>query len=189
MRSNPGGLLESSIDISRHFINKGVIVSTVSKDGLKETKKGNGQALTKKPLVVLVNEGSASASEIVSGAIKDNKRGKLVGKKTFGKGLVQSMRTLVDGSGLTVTVAKYLTPNGTDINKSGIIPDIEVKMNINPILQREIGTRKDKQYRAGEKELINIINRKNQTSEFKPYTTNLNAFLKINKEDKVFSLN
>ena len=151
LRSNPGGLLESSIDISRHFINKGVIVSTVSKDGLKETKKGNGQALTKKPLVVLVNEGSASASEIVSGAIKDNKRGKLVGKKTFGKGLVQSMRTLVDGSGLTVTVAKYLTPNGTDINKSGIIPDIEVKMNINPILQREIGTRKDKQYRAGEK--------------------------------------
>ncbi len=189
LRSNPGGLLESSIDISRHFINKGVIVSTVSKDGLKETKKGNGQALTKKPLVVLVNEGSASASEIVSGAIKDNKRGKLVGKKTFGKGLVQSMRTLVDGSGLTVTVAKYLTPNGTDINKSGIIPDIEVRMNINPILQREIGTRKDKQYRAGEKELINIINRKNQISEFNPDTTNLNAFLKINKEDKVFALN
>ena len=189
LRSNPGGLLESSIDISRHFINKGVIVSTVSKDGLKETKKGNGQAVTKKPVVVLVNEGSASASEIVSGAIKDNKRGKLVGKKTFGKGLVQSMRTLVDGSGLTVTVAKYLTPNGTDINKSGIIPDIEVRMNINPILQREIGTRKDKQYRAGEKELINIINRKNQISEFNPDTTNLNAFLKINKEDKVFSLN
>ena len=188
LRSNPGGLLESSIDISRHFINKGVIVSTVSKDGLKETKKGNGQALTKKPLVVLVNEGSASASEIVSGAIKDNKRGKLVGKKTFGKGLVQSMRTLVDGSGLTVTVAKYLTPNGTDINKSGIIPDIEVKMNINPILQREIGTRKDKQYRAGEKELVNIIKSNKQISEFNPNTTNLNAFLRKNKENKVFAL-
>ncbi len=189
LRSNPGGLLESSIDISRHFINKGVIVSTVSKDGLKETKRGNGQALTKKPLVVLVNEGSASASEIVSGAIKDNNRGKLIGKKTFGKGLVQSMRTLVDGSGLTVTVAKYLTPNGTDINKSGIIPDIEVKMNINPILQKEIGTRKDKQYRAGEKELVNIIKRNNQISEFNPSTTNLNAFLKINKKDQVFALN
>jgi len=189
LRSNPGGLLESSIDISRHFINKGVIVSTVSKNGLKETKKGNGQALTKKPLVVLVNEGSASASEIVSGAIKDNKRGKLVGKKTFGKGLVQSMRTLVDGSGLTVTVAKYLTPNGTDINKSGIIPDIEVKMNINPILKREIGTRKDKQYRAGEKELVNIIKRNNQISEFNPNTTNHNACLKINKKDQVFALN
>lgn len=189
LRSNPGGLLESSIDISRHFINKGIIVSTLSKDGLKETKRGNGQALTKKPLIVLVNEGSASASEIVSGAIKDNKRGKLVGKKTFGKGLVQSMRTLVDGSGLTVTVAKYLTPNGTDINKSGIVPDIEVRMNIKPILPRQIGTRKDKQYRAGEKELINIIKVKNQISRFNPATTNLNAFLRISKENKVFSLN
>ena len=89
----------------------------------------------------------------------------------------------------TVTVAKYLTPNGTDINKSGIIPDVEVRMNINPILQREIGTRKDKQYRAGEKELINVINRKNQISEFKPDTANLNAFLKINKKDQVFALN
>ena len=189
LRSNPGGLLESSIDISRHFINKGVIVSTLSKDGLKEIKRGNGQALTNKPLVVLVNEGSASASEIVSGAIKDNKRGKLVGKKTFGKGLVQSMRTLVDGSGLTVTVAKYLTPNGTDINKSGIVPDIDVKMNINPILQREIGTRKDRQYKAGEKELINIIKVKNQISQYNPATTNLNAFLKNKKGNKVFSLN
>ncbi|KGF98365.1 Carboxyl-terminal protease [Prochlorococcus marinus str. MIT 9302] len=189
LRSNPGGLLESSIDISRHFINKGIIVSTLSKDGLKETKRGNGQALTKKPLVVLVNEGSASASEIVSGAIKDNNRGILVGKKTFGKGLVQSMRTLVDGSGLTVTVAKYLTPNGTDINKSGIVPDLQVKMNINPILQREIGTRKDKQYKAGEKELINIIKRKNQIGQFNPATTNLNTFLKINNGNKVFSLN
>jgi len=102
------------------------------------------------------------------------------------------MRTLVDGSGLTVTVAKYLTPNGTDINKSGIVPDLQVKMNINPILQREIGTRKDKQYKAGEKELINLIKRKNQISQinqFNPVTTNLNAFLKINKENKVFSLN
>ncbi|MBO6970637.1 MAG: PDZ domain-containing protein [Prochlorococcus marinus CUG1431] len=189
LRSNPGGLLDSSIDISRHFINNGIIVSTLSKDGLKETKRGNGQALTKKPLVVLVNEASASASEIVSGAIKDNKRGKLVGKKTFGKGLVQSMRTLVDGSGLTVTVAKYLTPNGTDINKSGIVPDIEVKMNINPILPREVGTRKDNQYRAGEKELINIIKRKNQISQFDPKTKNLKAFLGINKREKVFSLN
>ncbi len=189
LRSNPGGLLESSIDISRHFINKGVIVSTLTKDGLKETKRGNGQALTKKPLVVLVNEGSASASEIVSGAIKDNKRGKLVGKKTFGKGLVQSIRTLVDGSGLTVTVAKYLTPNGTDINKSGIVPDIEVRMNINPIRQSQVGTRKDNQYRAGEKELVNMINRKNQVSQFVPNSSNLEAFLKINKEDKVFLLN
>ena len=189
LRSNPGGLLESSIDISRQFIDKGIIVSTLSKDGLRETKRGNGKALTKKPLIVLVNEGSASASEIVSGAIRDNNRGKLVGKKTFGKGLVQSMRTLVDGSGLTVTVAKYLTPNGTDINKFGITPDIEVKMNSNPILQREIGTKRDRQYRAGEKELLKIIKRTNLVSQFEPNSSNVLAFFKNNDNNFVYSLN
>ena len=189
LRSNPGGLLESSIDISRQFIDKGIIVSTLSKDGLRETKRGNGKALTKKPLSVLVNEGSASASEIVSGAIRDNNRGKLVGKKTFGKGLVQSMRTLVDGSGLTVTVAKYLTPNGTDINKFGIIPDIEVKMNSNPIQQREIGTKRDRQYRAGEKELLKIIKKTKLVSQFKPNSANVLAVFKNNENNFVYSLN
>ena len=189
LRSNPGGLLESSIDISRQFIDKGIIVSTLSKDGLRETKRGNGKALTKKPLIVLVNEGSASASEIVSGAIRDNNRGKLVGKKTFGKGLVQSMRTLVDGSGLTVTVAKYLTPNGTDINKFGITPDIEVKMNSNPILQREIGTKRDRQYRAGEKELLKIIKRNKLVSQFEPNSANVLAVFKNNGNNFVYSLN
>ena len=188
LRSNPGGLLESSIDISRQFIDKGIIVSTLSKDGLRETKRGNGKALTKKPLIVLVNEGSASASEIVSGAIRDNNRGKLVGKKTFGKGLVQSMRTLVDGSGLTVTVAKYLTPNGTDINKFGITPDIEVKMNSNPILQREIGTKRDRQYRAGEKELLKIIKKTKLVSQFNPDSTNLLAVFKKKDKNSVYSL-
>ena len=188
LRSNPGGLLESSIDISRQFIDKGIIVSTLSKDGLRETKRGNGKALTKKPLIVLVNEGSASASEIVSGAIRDNNRGKLVGKKTFGKGLVQSMRTLVDGSGLTVTVAKYLTPNGTDINKFGITPDIEVKMNSNPILQREIGTKRDRQYRAGEKELLKIIKRTNLVSQFEANSANLLDVFKTNDNNFVYSL-
>ena len=189
LRNNPGGLLESSIDISRQFIDKGVIVSTLSKDGLREVKRGNGKALTKKPLIVLVNQGSASASEIVSGAIRDNKRGKLVGMKTFGKGLVQSMRTLVDGSGLTVTVAKYLTPNGTDINKFGITPDIEVKKNANPLLQREIGTRRDRQYRSGEIELIKIIERSNLVTKFNPNSTNLLAVLKIRENNCVYSLN
>ena len=189
LRSNPGGLLESSIDISRQFIDKGIIVSTLSKDGLRETKRGNGNALTKKPLIVLVNEGSASASEIVSGAIRDNNRGKLVGKKTFGKGLVQSMRTLVDGSGLTVTVAKYLTPNGTDINKFGITPDIEVKMNSNPILQREIGTKRDRQYRAGEKELLKIIKKTKLVSQFQPNSANVLAVFKNNENNFVYSLN
>ncbi len=177
LRSNPGGLLDSSIEISRQFIDKGIIVSTLSKNGLKEVKRANGSALTSKPLVVLVNEGSASASEIVSGAIKDNLRGKLVGKKTFGKGLVQSMRSLVDGSGLTVTVAKYLTPNGIDINKFGIRPDIEVNMNVNPILQNQIGTRRDKQYQVGENVLIKLIKNKGSNITFVPNSTNFNIAL------------
>lgn len=177
LRSNPGGLLNSSIEISRQFIDKGIIVSTLSKNGLKEVKKANGSALTNKPLVVLVNEGSASASEIVSGAIRDNLRGKLVGKKTFGKGLVQSMRSLVDGSGLTVTVAKYLTPNGIDINKFGIEPDIEVNMNVDPILEKQIGTRRDRQYKAGENLLIKLIKNKGLNISFDPNSTNFNVAL------------
>ncbi len=185
LRSNPGGLLDSSIEISRQFIDKGIIVSTLSKNGLKEVKRANGSALTSKPLVVLVNEGSASASEIVSGAIKDNLRGKLVGKKTFGKGLVQSMRSLVDGSGLTVTVAKYLTPNGIDINKFGIRPDIEVNMNVNPILQNQIGTRRDKQYKVGENVLIKLIKNKVSNISFVPNSTNLYVALDNPKKRKL----
>ena len=187
LRGNPGGLLDSSIDISRQFINEGIIVSTVSKDGFKDVKRANGNAITDRPLVVLVNEGSASASEIVSGAVKDNRRGKLVGKKTFGKGLVQSMRTLIDGSGLTVTVAKYLTPNGTDINESGIKPDIEVSMNSTQILQNEIGTRKDKQYRAGEDLLIKLIKQDNSYMEFDSKKSNLDSALINNNQSLTYS--
>ena len=186
LRGNPGGLLDSSIEISRHFINKGIIVSTVSKNGLKEIKQANGSAITKKPLVVLVNEASASASEIVSGAIRDNQRGKLVGKKTFGKGLVQSMRTLIDGSGLTVTVAKYLTPNGTDINKTGIIPDIEVNMN-KRILPRDIGTKKDMQYKVGERELIKLIKGSDLLSTFNPNSKNLDMAFNTRYQKVIYS--
>jgi len=181
LRNNPGGLLNSSVEISRQFIDKGIIVSTLSKNGQKEIKRANGSALTSKPLVVLVNEASASASEIVSGAIRDNLRGKLVGKKTFGKGLVQSMRSLVDGSGLTVTVAKYLTPNGVDINKFGITPDIEVNRNLNPILQKQIGTRIDKQYKAAENLLIKFIENKDSNISFVPNSTNFNVALNNHK--------
>lgn len=129
LRSNPGGLLYSSIDIARMWINQGTIVSTVDRQGVSDRESATNKALTDKPLVVLIDGGSASASEILSGALKDNKRATLLGTKTFGKGLVQSVRPLGDGSGLAVTIAKYLTPNGTDINKAGIPPDVVVKLN------------------------------------------------------------
>ena len=95
----------------------------------------------------------------------------------------------MDGSGLTVTVAKYLTPNGTDINKFGITPDIEVKMNSIPILQKQIGTLRDRQYKAGEKELLRIIQSNNKISKFNPQSKNLNSVFKNNEENLVYSLN
>ncbi|MCA1904824.1 MAG: PDZ domain-containing protein, partial [Cyanobacteria bacterium KgW148] len=128
LRSNPGGLLYSSAEIAKMWMENVTIVSTVDRKGESERLTANRQALTDKPLVVLVDGGSASASEILSGALQDNKRAKIVGTKTFGKGLVQSVHSLSDGSGLAVTIAKYLTPNGTDINRSGIKPDVVVEL-------------------------------------------------------------
>jgi carboxyl-terminal processing protease len=128
LRGNPGGLLFASVDIARMFINRGTIVSTIPRQGEAEKEVANGRALTNKPVVVLVDKGSASASEILSGALQDNKRAVIVGTQTFGKGLVQSVRPLDDGSGLAVTIAKYHTPNGKDINKHGIDPDVKVDL-------------------------------------------------------------
>ncbi len=151
LRSNPGGLLYSSIEIARMWLKEGTIVSTVDRQGELERQRANNRALTDKPLVVLVDGGSASASEILSGALQDNHRATLVGTQTFGKGLVQSVRGLGDGSGLAVTIAKYLTPSGRDINKEGITPDIifELTEQQRKALQRErtqIGTLDDPQF-------------------------------------------
>ncbi len=128
LRSNPGGLLFASIDISQMWIDEGTIVSTVDRNGTSEEEVSSHQALTDKPLVVIVDGGSASASEILSGALQDNNRAVLVGTQTFGKGLVQSVRGLADGSGVAVTIARYLTPSGRDINKMGIEPDFIVEL-------------------------------------------------------------
>ncbi len=128
LRSNPGGLLYASIEIARMWLAEGTIVSTVDRRGEVDRQRATNSALTNKPLVVLVDGGSASASEILSGALQDNDRAVLVGTSTFGKGLVQSVRSLGDGSGLAVTIAKYLTPSGRDINESGIPPDVELEL-------------------------------------------------------------
>jgi carboxyl-terminal processing protease len=128
LRSNPGGLLYGSIEIARMWLKEGTIVSTVDRVGEADKQTANKAELTDKPLVILVDGGSASASEILSGALQDNKRAVLVGTKTFGKGLVQSVRGVGNGSGLAVTIAKYFTPKGTDINKAGIEPDFKVEL-------------------------------------------------------------
>jgi carboxyl-terminal processing protease len=126
LRGNPGGLLQNSIEIARMFLNQGVIVKTVDRKGRSDESRADQTAITELPLAVLVDGGSASASEILAGAIKDNKRGTIIGSATFGKALVQSVHPLSDKSGLAVTVAHYYTPNGTDIGYKGVSPDIRV---------------------------------------------------------------
>lgn len=128
LRNNPGGLLANAIEIANMFLDKGVIVSTIDADGYKNSQMSSNSPLTRQPMVVLLNGGSASASEILSGALRDNGRARLIGQKSFGKGLVQAINKLEDGSGINVTIARYLTPNDTDINKHGIQPDYEVAL-------------------------------------------------------------
>ncbi len=154
LRSNPGGLLFAGVEIAQMWLNNGTIVSTVDRQGEKDISKANNRALTDKPMVVLVDGGSASASEILSGALQDNKRGLLVGTKTFGKGLVQSVRGLGDGCGLAVTIAHYFTPDGHDINHKGITPNVVSKISDTQkealVRDRQkIGTTADPQYAKG----------------------------------------
>lgn len=180
LRSNPGGLLEASVDIARQWLDEGTIVSTKTRDGIQDVRRATGSAVTDRPVVVLVNEGSASASEILSGALQDNNRAVLVGQKTFGKGLVQSVRGLSDGSGLTVTIAKYLTPKGTDIHKNGIRPDVPVELSeeeIQSLTVEQLGTGKDSQYRTAETTLIKALRSPERGQAYRPGSANLQSAL------------
>jgi carboxyl-terminal processing protease len=151
LRNNPGGLVQAGVEIARQWLNEGTIVYTVDRRGAIESIDATGTALTDAPLAILVNEGSASASEILAGALQDNGRATLVGTKTFGKGLIQSLFDLPNGSGLAVTVAKYETPNHHDIHKLGITPDRVVPTP--EISLESAATTADTQYLAALKEL------------------------------------
>jgi carboxyl-terminal processing protease len=152
LRGNPGGLLQASIEIARMWMDNGSIVRTVDREGVSdETFKANRTALTNLPLAVLIDGNSASASEILTGALKDNKRAVVIGSQSFGKALVQSVHELADGSGVAITIAHYYTPQGTDINHKGITPD--VKLDLSESQQRYLasnpdllGTQNDPQY-------------------------------------------
>lgn len=128
LRGNPGGLLQSSVEIARMWIDSGKIVKTVDRKGGAQEFAANKTALTKLPLAVLVDGNSASASEILTGALKDNKRATIVGSKTFGKAVVQSVHPLSDGSGLAVTISHYFPPSGLNFNHIGIAPDVKVDL-------------------------------------------------------------
>lgn len=126
LRNNPGGSLDVCLDIADKFLDKGVIVTTEDKNGEVITEESDEEK-EDIPMTVLVNENSASASEILSGALKDRDRAKIIGKKTFGKGIVQKLFPLDDGSGAKITISEYHTPSGAKINKVGVEPDIEVE--------------------------------------------------------------
>jgi carboxyl-terminal processing protease len=152
LRNNPGGYLETAVETTSLFIEDGVIVYEQDKNGDKKEYKAQGSAiLGSYPLVVLVNEGSASASEIMAGALQDYKKGTIVGEKTFGKGSVQEFAEIGGGLSIKITVAKWLTPLGRAINGEGIKPDIEVgltdediKADRDPQLDRAIQEVKNK---------------------------------------------
>ncbi len=163
MRGNPGGLLQASVEIARMWLDNGTIVKTVDRKGGNEDFRAVQGALTQLPLAVLVDGNSASASEILAGALKDNRRAQVVGSQTFGKALVQSVHSLADGSGMAVTVAHYYTPNGTDIGHKGVTPDVKVdlswmdqkNLSDSPAL---LGSDRDPQYRQAVAVLQNRLN-------------------------------
>ncbi|WP_456000072.1 S41 family peptidase [Phascolarctobacterium succinatutens] len=127
LRENPGGILNAGVDVARMLVPKGPIVSVIDKNGNKYEETSSLEKV-KYPLAVLVDHGSASASEIVAGAIKDTKSGKLFGVKTFGKGSVQSVYRLDNNTAVKITVAKYYTPSGVSIHNVGIEPDVKVEL-------------------------------------------------------------
>lgn len=125
LRDNPGGLLSNALEIADMLLESGAIVSTISRHG-RHTDLASGDPVTHQPIVVLVDDESASASEILAAALQDNGRGTLIGTHTYGKGLVQEINRLPGGAAVHITVSRYLTPGGSDINKVGVIPDINV---------------------------------------------------------------
>ncbi len=151
LRGNPGGLLLASVDIARMWMETGPIVKTIDRNGGDRDFAANNTAITNLPLVVLVDGDSASSSEILAGALKDNRRATIVGTRTYGKGTVQSVHTLSDGSGLAVTISRYYPPSGINISEHGITPDIQLdltreqnsRLQNNPNL---IGTSEDPLY-------------------------------------------
>lgn len=127
LRNNPGGYLNSAIDVASYFIDKGVIVKTKNAYGIEEVYESKGNNYPNVPVVILVNGGSASASEIVTGALKDHNVAKIVGQRTFGKGSVQTGFPLANGGTLYLTTARYMTPSGKDIHRIGVEPDVLVQ--------------------------------------------------------------
>jgi carboxyl-terminal processing protease len=196
LRNNPGGLLDQAVKISDRFIESGLIVSV---EGRKEDQKMKFYAhpdgnVSRYPLVVLVNGGSASGAEIVAGALQDHGRGVLVGTQTFGKGSVQTIIPLKDGSGLRLTTARYYTPNGRSIQAKGIVPDIIVKLS-RPEEEKEILPPKLPAEKDLERHLMDVEKggpkekekpKKEEVKEKKPVDNQLERALELLKSWDIF---
>lgn len=155
VRNNPGGALDVVINLADNFLDEGVIVTTKDKKGNVATEKSDANA-SDIPMVVLQNENSASASEILAGAMKDRGRAKVIGTQSFGKGVVQKVFNLEDGAGAKITISEYFTPNGTQINKVGVTPDIKVESDEELDLSKK-DYKNDKQFVTGLNELLKEI--------------------------------
>ncbi len=157
LRNNGGGLLEAAVQISSLFIPQGTIVSTIDRAGNRDTRSATHESVDAAPLVILVNKFTASASEITAGAVQDYKVGTLIGTKTFGKGVVQSIYNTTDGGALKITTAKYVTPLGRDIQHKGIRPDVFVDQTVDAPMM--IDTPSDLQLAAAKSYLRRIARR------------------------------
>ena len=157
LRNNGGGLLEAAVQISSLFIPQGTIVSTIDRAGNRDTRSAPHESVDAAPLVILVNKFTASASEITAGAVQDYKVGTLIGTKTFGKGVVQSIYNTTDGGALKITTAKYVTPLGRDIQHKGIRPDVFVDQTVDAPMM--IDTPSDLQLAAAKSYLRRIARR------------------------------
>jgi carboxyl-terminal processing protease len=151
LRNNGGGLLDAAVDISSLFIPHGTIVATIDRAGDREVRDATGRTIDSKPLVLLVNKYTASASEITAGAVQDYGVGTLVGEKTFGKGVVQSLYTMPDKGALKITTARYVTPKGRDIQHKGIVPDVVVPQAVDGAGAPIMDTPADKQLAQAKK--------------------------------------
>ena len=156
LRNNPGGSLDVCLNIADTFLDEGVIVTTEDKNGNVITEKSDAD-MDDVPMVTLINENSASASEILAGAFKDRGRSKIVGKKSFGKGIVQKLFPLENGAGAKITISEYKTPNGEKINKIGVKPDVEVENTNLDLDLNENDFTKDPQFINAVKELFKEI--------------------------------
>tara|TARA_Y100001968_G_scaffold301797_1_gene314447 strand:- start:5761 stop:7056 length:1296 start_codon:yes stop_codon:yes gene_type:complete len=185
LRNNAGGLVSSGLAVADAFISDKPIVETKSRDGINDPIPASKETLYEGPMVTLINKGTASASEILAGALQDNERSKLIGGKSFGKGLIQSLTNLSDGSGFAITVASYLTPNGKSIQDIGIAPDriLDMPEPLNP------GSTDDRWLQDAEIYMEAILDQENieksQKEEAKEEISEINnERLILNKEER-----